>query len=131
MAFDSGGAFNSDSKSETTNTTQNSGFSEIGGGASSIQLTGGYRSPQTITVNQLDSGAIARAFDFAGSIANDALHQVELAGSNAKSTVTEAVQAVSESARSETENILIQGAKWAVIAVIAVAGFYALSKLKG
>lgn len=121
-----------DSKSSANTTSQNAGFSEVAGPAVSLNLTGGGKnSSQATTVNMLDGGAVAGAFQFAGDALERSLRQVEVSGSNTASIVGNAVQKVAESARSETENVLLQGGKWLVIAVVAVAGFYALGKMKG
>jgi hypothetical protein len=116
-----GGAFNSESSSETSTTTQNAGFSEVSGFASSVNLSTGKKSKYT-TVNLLDGGAIGKAFDFGAA----ALKQIELAGENNKLTSSGAITAVKESARSEGENIAITVAKWAAIAAMVYFGFRAL-----
>ncbi len=118
------------SKSDASTLSQNAGFSEIGGSAMSLNIKGGGKKSTTV-VNALDGGAVAGAFSFAGDALEKSLRQVELAGANTSTLVGSALNSVAESARSETENVLIQGGKWLVIAVIAVAGFYALGKMKG
>jgi len=115
------GLFSGSKRSSTTNTTtaQEAGFSEVSGNAIALQGSGN-------TVSLTDYGALAAASE----IASESLRQVELAGSNARSTVGDAVRAVSESARSETENIVIQGARWAAIVGIAVAAAWGLRAFK-
>lgn len=121
-----------DSKSDARVTNQNAGFSEVDGSAVSINLTGGGKnSSVTPTINMLDGGAINGAFAFAGDALERSLRQVEVAGENSSAALSSAIKAVSESARTETENVFLQGGKWLVIAVVAVAGFYALGKMKG
>lgn len=120
-----------DSKSKSSTTSQNAGFSEIAGPATSLNVNAGGGKSSSTVINALDGGAIAASFGFAGDALEKSLRQVEMAGSNTASLVGNAIKSVAESARSETENVLIQGGKWVVIAVIAVAGFYALGKMKG
>lgn len=123
------GPFSSDSKSSTTTTTQNAGFSEIGGSATSLNITGGgKKSRQDISVNMLDGGAIKDSFAFASGVTGEALKQVELAGTRASSALTEAVKAVSESNRAETENVWREALKWGVIALL---GWGALRAVRG
>ena len=63
-----GGAFESTSSTQTTTTTQNAGFSETGGSAISLNLTGGgKRSTVSPTVNVLDGGAVKLGFDTANN----------------------------------------------------------------
>jgi hypothetical protein len=58
------GPFSSESTTQTTTTTQNAGFSETGGAAISLNLTGGgKRSNVAPTVNILDGGAVKAAID--------------------------------------------------------------------
>jgi hypothetical protein len=109
-----------DSKSKSSTTSQNAGFSEIGGNAFNLNLTTGKKSVVQVT----DGGAVDAALRFAGDALEKSLRQVEVSN-------TGATKALSENARSETENVLLQGGKWLVIAVIAVAGFFAIGKLKG
>jgi len=61
------GPFSSESKSSTTTTTQNAGFSEIGGAATSLNITGGgKKSNQIVNVLTTDYGALAAAQDLTG-----------------------------------------------------------------
>lgn len=128
MGFIGGGFFGSGgSESTTTNQTVNqtneTGFSEVSGTAQNNSIQGNNNAIYTS-----DFGALSTAKD----IALGSLNQVELANNNAASlvsginanaqdTISQAVQAVSASARSETENIVINIAKWAGIAAIAYA----------
>lgn len=120
-----------DSKSKSSTTSQNSGFSEIAGPATSLNVNAGGGKGSSTVINALDGGAVDGALRFAGDALEKSLRQVEIAGSSSAGLVGSALKSVAESARSETENVLIQGGKWVVIAVIAVAGFFALGKLKG
>jgi hypothetical protein len=132
MSFGGGGFFGSGAKqssttSNTTNTTNEAGFSEIHDSqVNAIQGDGN-------SIVMSDMGAI----NAAQNIAQGALTQVELANNNASSlvgsalsttadTVAKAVTAVSESSRAETENIIINIAKWAAIAGMVFAGAWAL-----
>jgi hypothetical protein len=70
--FSGGGAFNKSSSSSTTNNTKNTGFnfSEVSGvaSASNADVSG-----LNNTVNMLDGGAIAGAFDFSGKAVGESL----------------------------------------------------------
>lgn len=124
------GFFDSKSTTNQTNTSQNAGFSEIGGSAVSLNVSGasGKGSRQDTTINMLDGGAIGGAFDFAKAAQSEALRQVELAGANTRQAVTEAVTAVSESARTESENLIQQALKWGTFAVLGYAALRAFGK---
>jgi hypothetical protein len=119
------GLFDSTSSSETTNTSQNAGFSEIAGAASSLNLVTGKKT-KNVTVNALDGGAIGSAFGFAGEALRESLKQVELAGASARGTTQDTISALAAAARSEPENIAITLGKWALIAAIAYFGFRAI-----
>lgn len=124
------GFFDSKSSSTTNATDQNAGFSEIGGSAVSVNVSGasGKGAHQATTVNMLDGGAIKDSFAFASGVTGEALKQVELAGTRASSALTEAVKAVSESNRAETENVWREALKWGVIALL---GWGALRAVRG
>jgi len=124
------GLFDSKSTTNQTTTSQNAGFSEIGGSALSLNISGaaGKGARQDTTVNMLDGGAIAGAFGFASDAQREALRQVELAGANSRQAVTEAVAAVSESARTESENLIQQALKWGTFAVLGYAALRAFGK---
>lgn len=124
------GFFDSKSSSKTETTNQNAGFSEIGGSAVSLNVSGaaGKGSRQDTTINMLDGGAISGAFGFASDAQREALRQVELAGANTRQAVTEAVTAVSESARTESENLIQQALKWGTFAVLGYAALRAFGK---
>lgn len=136
MSFMGGGFFGSGAKSstttsQTTNNTNEAGFSEV----HDSQVVSVQGSGNNLTLS--DYGAINAATD----IAKESLNQVELANDNATSlvssalsstadTVTQAVAAVSESARAETENIIINIAKWAAIAGMVFAAAWALKGMR-
>lgn len=127
-----GSPFSSESRTSTTTTTQNAGFSEVGGQALSINLTGGgKKSSQATTVNILDAGAIDKAFTFAGQAQAGALRQVELAGNTTAQTVREAVAAVSESGRTETENLAQAAMRWGTYALLGYAALRLFGHWKG
>lgn len=114
------------SSSKQTNTVQNSGFSEIAGTA--IAANAGddlkiYDSRSAVegdhsnvmrgdnnSIQYLDGGAIAAAFDFA-----------ETANMDAADSIQESISAVVESARSETENVAYQ---IKTVGVYVVVGFF-------
>jgi hypothetical protein len=112
-----GGARTSATTTSNTTRTNEAGFSEVGQ-AVSVQGDG-----SSLTLS--DFGAINAARD----IVTESLRQVELAGSNTRATVGDAVQAVSESARAETENVIIQGMKWLTILGVGIAAAWALRSL--
>lgn len=108
------------SKSKSTNENVNSAFSDINDNASvnsvqGIKLSGKNSSA---SFNLLDGGAIGKAFDFAGSMGAQAYDFSRDVQKTTASTVGEAVKAVSESARSETENIFINLQKYALYGAI-------------
>lgn len=119
------GIFDSKSTTSSRTTTQNAAFSEIGGSASSLNLDvqGGKKGTTTTNVNVLDGGAIGQAFTFAAGAQSEALKQVELAGSRAAGMAKESLAAVSENARSETENVTLTAIKWGAVAAVALAAF--------
>ena len=117
--------FDSSSSARTDTTTQNAAFSEIGGAATSLNIKAGGGKKSHTTINALDGGAIAASFDFAKGAQTEALKQVELAGAGARALVKESIAAVSENARTESENVTITIVKWGVVAVVAYALFRA------
>ncbi len=134
-----GGFFNSNSKSknQTTTTSQNSGFSDIDGAAKNTSITTGSGSRavvqesgalnlelgkkaagNTIKVSVLDGGAIAEAFSFATDLSEKTNATLSSLTTQTGSTVSEAIKAVNESARTESENVLMQLTKigfWAAL----------------
>ncbi|WP_269619944.1 hypothetical protein [Zhongshania sp. BJYM1] len=119
MGLFSGG--NSRSTTEVFNTTQNTSFSELGGGnAASIQGDGN-------AVSFLDGGAIKEAFSFAERTNSDAINVVSGVAENAGRQTQEAVKAVSESVRTGAENIINQFGTYAAIAAV---GFVVLKLFK-
>lgn len=117
------GPFSSDSKTSTTTTNQNAGFSEIGGGVSSINLTGGGKKSQTnLDVSLSDYGAIAggleaaaKAFDFGGDaflFGRDAMSGSYGFGADALGTVDRSVDALlstSRDASASSAQSLVEG----------------------
>lgn len=124
--FSSGGMGNSDS--QTTNNNTNAGFSDINHSSiNSIQdlkITnnagkGGGGAVTNFSI--LDGGAIKDSFKFADSALDlvsktnsQAYDFASDISSSTTSQIGEAITAVSESARSETENILINLQKYAL-----------------
>ena len=106
----------SSSKSSTTNltTTQNTGFSDVTGQALALQGEGNV-------VNLTDQGALKVAND----IAAQAFDQVDLVNSRASSSIAQAVEAVAESAREESENLVGNFKSLAIMGILAwaVVGF--------
>lgn len=122
----------SETKQTTTNQAFNAGFSEVAGPATNLTLSftgktkvgkGGTLSP---VVNFTDFGAIKAAQDLAGQ----AIAGIEGFGQqlnaalaaaigNARATSSEAVSAVTESQRSEPENIALNAIKWGAIVLAA------------
>jgi|GEM_PF-6168067 len=120
------GFLNSDpgsSKSNTRNYSSNSAFGDVSD-SNLTSLNGLVLSGKNAksTINLLDNGAIASAFDFAGKQSSQAYDfsrdVTEDLISKTSSQISGAIQAVSESARSETENIFINLQKYAFYGAI-------------
>jgi hypothetical protein len=118
--FLGGGFFGSGAKSAETNTTsQQSGFSEIGGSATSLNLSGGKNN-----INMTDLGAVMGGLD----LAREALQLVS--GANAKSTdalssqVGQAYALANQARQSETSGAINNFLKYGAIVVgLAVAAW--------
>lgn len=108
------GIFDSKSSSEQTTTSQNGGFSEVGGSAQAVNLSFGKKSKNN-AVTLTDYGAVSSAFGFG----SQALKQIELLGAQSAAGIEKAISAVNESARSETENVAVNWGKWVALAAIA------------
>jgi hypothetical protein len=119
------GPGSSSSRTNTSNYNQNAGFSEVGM-AQSLNLAFGNKSKGN-SVTVVDGGAI----NALSGIAGEALRQVELAGNNTRSSISDAIQRVAESARSEQENVAITLGKWAMIAAVVYFGFRAVAAFAG
>lgn len=105
------------SESSTTEIDQSSknAFGDVSDGSVITSLNGvniGDRTRSIITLT--DNGATKAAFDFAGNQSSQAYDYSRDLSKSTASTVAAAVSAVSESARSETENILINLQKYAL-----------------
>ncbi len=111
MGFSLGSPFSSDSEVTNRTETQNAGFSEIRGPALALHGTGNL-------LEFTDAGAIEAGRE----VALAGLEQVELAGQRTSRTVGRAVEAVSESAREETENLV---GDMKTVAVYAIVGYLA------
>lgn len=101
------GGSKSKSSTSSTVTSQSGGFSEIAGNA--VQLQGGGQ------VNVLDQGAIEKAFSFA--------EQVTAVNSG---VTQQALTAVGESRKAESENISGKAITYGSYAAIAVAVAWAI-----
>jgi hypothetical protein len=122
------GLFSADSKSTTSveNTTQNLGVSDLSDNATVTSISG---SENSIVMNDL--GAIESAFNFAGQAQASAANLVSDLSTSTANTVSEAVSAVSESARTETENIFINLQKYALYGGLIVGGVFVVRAFKG
>ena len=118
------GIFGGSSKSSSNTTNNSSGFSEIAGQAVVVQGSGN-------TVSLSDHGAINSAFGFAG----EALKYSETIGSqavrDAGQAVGAAMQAVSESRKSESENVASRALPYLMYAALALAGAWAVRGVWG
>lgn len=139
MGLFSGGNSRSSSTNYTENTVANTSFSEIGGGAASVQGDGN-------SVQFLDGNSINRSFSFGESALNysranvgDVLNFAELGllegnkiaravSENAGRQTQEAVKAVTESARTGAENIARQAG---TLAGFALAAWVAIKLFRG
>lgn len=123
------GIFDSSSKSKTTNDSSGqAGFSDINDNATVANFSKvGTGKNSSTNISILDGGAIAKSFDFAKSMGKESFELAESSSAhaydfsrdvakNATASVSEAVKAVSESARTETENIFINLQKYALYA---------------
>lgn len=100
--------FGSESKSTTKNTSQGN-VNDLSDGSQAVNVMGDGN-----VVRMLDGGAIDRAFDFATDFSKD------VTASNQKS-ISAAIQSVTESARTEAENIAINGQKYLLYGGFALA----------
>lgn len=100
------------SKSYTTvdTRTQNVGFSDIGGPALALQGSGN-------TIMLTDQGALK----VAGDIVAQAFASMDMSSKQAAAGVAQAVEAVAESARDESENLVGNFKTLAIVGVIAWA----------
>lgn len=111
------GWFSMGESSSSSNDKRNeSAVSDINDGSSvsSIQGIETKGKNSNISFSLLDGGAIGKAFDFAGGVSAQGYDFARDVQKTTASTVGEAVKAVSESARSETENIFINLQKYAL-----------------
>lgn len=112
------------SKSYSTTETQTSGFSEVTGEVANIQ---GDSNAVTLT----DQGAIENALKFAGETVDRSLGSVEVASNQATARASEAIAAVSESARGEVQDLGREAIKWGVFGVLGYGAFQAIGKIWG
>lgn len=104
----------SKSKSSSTSnvTSQSGGFSEIAGNAVQVQGSGH-------SIALLDQGAIEKAFSFAEQVAT----QVTNVG---RDTTSQALTAVAESRKAESENVTSKAIVYGSYAAIALAVAWAI-----
>jgi len=136
------GPFSSESttKVDTTSTAQNTGFSEIGGPATSVDFVfggkykigkGGTFSP---IVNLTDQGALAAALE----MSNQSLRGIDLLGSRLEGALDKAlsaitgqgalaIDAVGSANRTELENLGLAAIKWGAL----LGGGYFLARALG
>lgn len=135
------GPFSSESRSSvsTVSTAFNTGFSDIAGPASSVNLNiaSGKKSkaPISAVVNLTDQGALKAASD----IATRSLDEVQSFAARLEAALTSAlaavsaqsgtaIEAVSSANRSETENLGLAAIKWGTL---ALGGFFLMRALTG
>lgn len=125
MGFDFGGI--GSSKSATTNHTNSSGFSDLRDTSlNSLQgVTVGSGKNSNTNFSILDGGAIKGAFalgqdslDFASHASSQAYDFSTDLVNKTSGQISDAITAVSESSRSETENILINLQKYGLYAFL-------------
>lgn len=103
----------SKSASSTLTNTQNTAFSDLNDSVAMSLMGSGH------TVSVLDGGAIKGAFDFAQASNNASLDLVKNINASTSRTLAESISAVSESARSESENVVLQLQRTAFYALLA------------
>ncbi len=97
--------------------TQNVGFSDIGGPALALQGSGN-------TIMLTDQGALK----VAGDIAAQAFGSIDMASKRAAAGIAQAVEAVAESNREESENIV---GNVKTVAILGVLAWVVISVAKG
>lgn len=110
------GSKKSKSTTNVSTTTQNAGFSEIGGNAVAVQGSGN-------NIQLLDQGAVEKAFSFAESVSS-------LANASTKGIVEQSIAAVADSRKTESENISGKAITYFAYAAIAGAIAWAIRGLK-
>jgi len=123
---------------ETVSTAFNTGFSDIAGPATSINLNIAgkkAKAPISAVVNLTDQGALKAASD----IATRSLDEVQSFAARLEAALTNAlaalsaqsgtaIEAVSSANRSETENLGLAAIKWGTL---ALGGFFLMRALTG
>lgn len=108
------GLWSTSKSASTTNTTANySTFSDLNDSVALSLMGSGHN------VSLLDGGAIKNAFDFATASNNASLDLVKTINSSTSRTLADSISAVSESARSESENVVLQLQRTAFYALLA------------
>lgn len=118
------GGSKSSTSTENTNTEQV--FSDISDNASIQSIVGDGN-----TVSFSDHGAIGKAFDFAGSTSSEAFNFVEDITAGANKLASDSIKAVNESAREDTENVLLNLQKFAIYGGLIWGAVEAMKILRG
>jgi len=116
------GGSKSSSKTSNATTTQNVGFNEVHAPVANIQGNNN---------TLLDGGAINSAFDFAGSAQGQAFSFAESIAAKSAGQTADAVQKVAEAGRSTAENLTNNGIRAALVALLAMGGFWTVAKVWG
>lgn len=127
------GAFSSDSRTRVTTTSQafNTGFSEIGGPATSLNLSlvgakVGKHGALAPVINLTDQGALNAAME----LSSQSIRGIDLLGSRLEASFSAAVDAVQQAGRSETETIAMAAIKWGALIAAAYLAARAFGVLK-
>jgi hypothetical protein len=105
------------SKSTTNVEESNSGFEDLSGNASVTNIQGVELGAKS-TLNLTDNGATKSAFEFANTQSSQAYDFSRDVSSKTASQITNALNAVSASAKSETQDIISNLQKYALYGAI-------------
>lgn len=125
-----GGIFSPSSETQSVPTAFNTGFSEIGGPAYSVNLNVagkvGKRATVAPVINLTDQGALARAAEISAQsqrsvqeLGGTLADAIARAFSATQQSTAASIAAVSESQRGEVENISLSLVKWGALAAAA------------
>lgn len=114
----------SKSSSSSLTNTQNTAFSDLSDSVALSLMGSGH------TVSVLDGGAINRAFDFAQNANSSSLDLVKTINASTTRTLADSISAVSESARSESENVVLQLQRTAFYALLAWGAVSIINKAR-
>ena len=131
MGFGGGGFFGGGAKQAETNTnSQQSGFSEVDGPVTSLNLNLGQGKNSSAVINMLDGGAVLGGLD----VAKEALKQIAAAQKNAgdsvNSQVSQAYALANQARQSETSGAINNVLKYGAIVVGIALAAWALVKSK-